>query len=338
LHFSDTASISYNFGRVGALTALYDSEQPWATYGGSGSTAVGSRIVGLSYTVQPMRDLQGYLSWLHPLGGVGSDTLVAGLSITLGHGTSGGVQWNRDQGASGERAFVQHSPPGPLGWSWLASGDDSSGGVRETQASWATERGTLGGSYVAYDGHASPGASVLTGVALLDGHAFWTRPVQNSFAVVDAGPVAGVRVYRENQLVGVTDSGGRLLVPDLQPFQTNHLSIDDRDLPISLGLASGAGTIAPPANAGVPVHFAVDQHPSLRLRLLLESGKPVPAGAALYLDGRALTLPVGYDGLVYADLSEGRHRLEARWPSGACRAQLKVSGPEGRVSPCAALP
>lgn len=331
LHFSDIARLSFNANRAGVASLLYVSEQPW-----DGS---GTRLVGLAYSMQILEGLQSYASWLHPLVGPGGDSFVVGLTASLGRGTSGGVQGTRDSNRNGARAFLQHSPSGPLGWSYYGTADANSRGVRQAQVAWATERGTVGAGYASIDGRGSPDASLQTGFALLDGHAYWTRPVQNSFAVVDAGNVPGVRVYRENQQVGATDAHGRLLVPDLLPFQTNHLGIDDRDLPIGLGLLSGAGTIAPPANAGVPVHFAVDTQPSTRLHLVNAAGAAVPVGAVVYVDGVLQPLPVGYDGLVYADLGEGPHMLEARWSGGACQTRLSVAfAGAAQAAPCRAVP
>jgi len=183
----------------------------------------------------------------------------------------------------------------------------------------------------------APSVSAQTGLAFLDGHPYWTRSVQRSFAVVDTGAVPGVRVYRENQLVGTTNGDGRLLVPDLLPFSPNHLSIDDRDLPIDLGLSSAAEEIAPPDHAGVPVHFGIDSAVAQQLRLIDATGTAVPAGASLSLDGKPLPLPVGYDGLVYADIDDGAHRLEVRWPQGQCQASLSMTAGRAVLQPCAAL-
>lgn len=323
LHFSDSARVSWSARRAGVASLVYVSEQPWR--------GAGTRLAGLAYNLQLWRGLQSYASWLHPLTGDSGDSMVLGLSLSFGGGTSGGAQWNRDTGSSGVRAYAQHSPNGALGWSWYASGDTRSEGVRQAQAAWATERGTLGAGWAQFDGQNAPAASVQTAIALLDGHAYWTRPVQNSFAVVDAGAVPGVRVYRENQLAGRTGEGGRLLVPDLLPYQPNHLGIDDRDLPMSLGLDSSSATVAPYAGTGVPLHFGVDARAPARFRLADAAGKAVPAGAALFLDGTALPLPVGYDGLVYTSIPDGRHWIEARWGGKSCRARISVGGAEVRV-------
>jgi outer membrane usher protein len=325
LHFSDTLRLSYDTGRVGIGSLLYVSEQPW--------DGAGARLAGLAYNVQAWPGIQAYASWLHPLNRLGSDSLVLGLAFALGPGNSASAQWTHDDQGGGPRASVQHTPLGPLGWSWFAGSDQRPGGSRQAQVQWATERGTLSGGWVGFAGHGAAAAGIQTGLALLDGHPYWTRPVQNSFAVVDAG-APGVPVFRENQPVGVTGEDGRLLVPDLIAYNPNRLSIDDRDLPIRYRVDETTVSLVPPAGAGVPLRFSVETTPELRLHLLDAHGRPVPVGAQLALDGQPLPLPVGYDGLVYAKIGAGWHRLDAHWAGGACTARLRVTGATTMLGPC----
>jgi outer membrane usher protein len=258
--------------------------------------------------------------------------------MTLGRGNSAGVQWTHDgESGNGANVSIQHSPPQQLGWSYSASGSTQDEGLRQAQAMVTTERGTFGAGWAGLGGAGSPSLLAQTGVAFMDGAAFWTRPVQNSFALVEAGSAAGVSVYRENQLVGTTDANGRLLVPDLLPFSVNRLSIDDSALPVATGLTSSAEVVSPPANAGVPVRFKVDELPTTRLELHQTDGVVVPAGARLWLDGSVLPLPVGYDGLVYTTIPNGSHVLEARWDGGACRVRLEVRNEQVKMELCARM-
>jgi outer membrane usher protein len=332
LHFSDSARISWNAHQAGIASVIYASEQPWSSSG----QASGVRLAGLAWNIQAGHSLSGYASLLHTISGGGGNSIVVGFSMTLGSHTSGSVQWTKDQDSAANVA-IQHSPPGQLGWSYAASASSAEDGLRQAQAVLTTERGSFGGGWAGIGGTGSPSVVAQTAMAFLDGHTYWTRPVQNSFAVVDAGDAPGVSVYRENQLVGTTGAQGRLLVPDLLPFSVNRLSIDDSALPVATGLTSTDAQIAPPANAGVAVHFKVDQRPATRLELFRSSGEPVPAGANLWLDGHELALPVGYDGLVYATIPDGKHVLEARWADGACRLRIEMLQSQPRMEFCHAL-
>jgi outer membrane usher protein len=333
LHFSDAVRVSLDLHLAGIASIVYISEQPWRIRDEGG----GIRLAGIAWSLQLHRSVSAYASCLYALTGRSNVSMVIGLSVALGHNTSAGLQFTRDAGSEGKSVVVQHSPPSTLGWSYSASADGRDSGLRQAQAALTTERGTIGAGWAGFGGDGSLSVAFQTGLAFLDGHSYWTRPVQNSFAVVDAGNAPGVRIYRENQLVGITDNRGRLLVPDLLPFSTNRLSISDADLPVAMGLAADAEQIAPPANAGVPVHFKVDVRPSVRLRLVTSGSSVVAAGAALWLDGHSLPLPVGYDGLVYADIPEGIHLLEARWADGQCRARLEVTPTQAKAETCEPL-
>jgi len=334
LHFSDTARVALNMHGAGTGSIVYDSEQPWSNT----AQGAGIRLVGLSWNVQPSRLLSAYVSVLRTLSVPTDDSVLLGFAMTLGPGTSGGVQWTHDaQSGNGANVSLQHSPPQQLGWSYSASGSTQDEGLRQAQAEVTTTRGTFGAGWAGVGGTGSPSLLAQTGVAFLDGAAFWTRPVQNSFAVVDTGSAAGVGVYRENQLVGTTDTHGRLLVPDLLPFSVNRLTIDDSALPVATGLTSSAEVVSPPANAGVPVRFKVEERPATRLELHQTDGAVVPAGASLWLDGKVLPLPVGYDGLVYATIAEGNHVLEARWDGGACRVRLEIENQQVKMEFCARI-
>ena len=320
LHFSDSARVSINTGLGGSFSAVYASERPWQ------QPAV--QFVGLACTQRLARWADLYASALHSLNrdqGNSGDSIQIGLTFLLGTRTSANVQWAEDGGESVRRYAAQISPPGPLGGALQADYDDSANGVRVLDGQWSGARGSIGAGLEGMGRRVEPAAMIRTGLAVLDGHAYWTRPIDTSFVVVDAG-AANVRIYRDNLEVGRSDAGGRLLVPDLRPFDRNHLGIDDRDLPITLGLASSEETIAPPSGAGVSLRFALDQAAPSRLILRDDHGHVIPAGAALTLDDQQLPLPVGRAGLVYAAIGPHARRLQARWTGHRCLADLRHSG------------
>lgn len=321
LKVSDAARLSWRLGGGGTASLLYVSERGW-------DARAGTRLAGFGLSQSIGRDWQAYASVLHALDRRGADSLVIGLNSTFGRNGSAGVQGSDGGGA---RLYAQQGSGGPLGPSWRATADARDDGLREAEAAWTSPRGTVALGYAGYGSDGAPSAAVQTAFAVVDGHGYWSRPIRDSFAVVDTGGIAGVHVLRENLAVGTSDRHGRLLLTDLQPFQRNRLAIDDRDLPVGLGLASSSRIVVPPAGAGVVARFVVDARPQARYRLVDDFGRPVPAGAALWLDEVPLVLPVGYDGLVYGDFTGGddhprRHRLSARWLGGACSARLPQTG------------
>jgi outer membrane usher protein len=86
------------------------------------------------------------------------------------------------------------------------------------------------------------------GIGAVRDHVFASRRLTQSFATVQVGDHAGVGVYADNQLVGVTDASGRAVVPRLRPFDRNAIRIDADDLPLDAQI-SGAEQIVRPAGA-----------------------------------------------------------------------------------------
>lgn len=325
LHFSDAARLSVRLPGRGNASALYISEQPWSGVDG------GVRLAGLGWSQSIGRHLQAYASWLHDIDGGGGDSVVIGVAGGFGRSGSAGLQYTSDSGRDSLRATAQQVPEGALGWSWRASADSRADGLREAETGWSTTRGSYGFGYAGLAGSHAPSAYAQTSLAWSDGHGYWARTIRDSFAVIDTGGISDVSVLRENQFVGRSDAQGRLLLTDLAAFQRNRLAIDDRDLPIAVGLRDSSAVVAPPAESGVSVRFVVDRRPMQRLRLVDDRGQPVPAGARLLLDGQPLDLPVGYDGLVYLETAGQPQTLRAEWPQGHCQARIDARSPRAAL-------
>lgn len=325
LQFSDSARISAGTGFDGSLSLVYAGERAW------GRAAV--QFIGAAMTQRLGTRVDLYASILHPLTGRRDDSLQIGMTILLAPRASANLQWAQENGTAVRRYAAQLSPPGPNGLAAQASYDDSPTGIRVLDAQWATATGTVGAGFEGSGDRLQPAAMLRTGFAFMGGETYWTRPLDASFAVVDAG-APGVRVYRDNLEVGRTDAAGHLLVGDLRAYEANHLSIDERDLPIDRGLASGSQIVAPPAGAGVDLRFALDREAPSRLVLRDAAGQPVPAGASIAVDGIDQSLPVGLDGLAYLVLRPGARAIAARWGAGACKASIAGSGAAARAGPC----
>jgi outer membrane usher protein len=164
--------------------------------------------------------------------------------------------------------------------------------------------------------------SAAGGIALLGGHVFPTRTVDDSFAVVKVGSESGVRVYRENQLVGQTDSRGYTLVPGLRPYQDNSIRIEQADLPLDIVIDTVQAPAVPYFRSGVLVSFPVAHPHGALLSVHLENGSPLPAGALVRVTGVEEEFPSGLNGEVYVTGLEERNELRAEWPGGSCHFSL----------------
>jgi outer membrane usher protein len=140
--------------------------------------------------------------------------------------------------------------------------------------------------------------------------------VNDAFAVVDTGGLQGVRVMRENRIIGETDAAGRIFIPDLHAFEINHLAIDPNDVPPDITLSSATHEIRPQDRTGVVVPFQIRRIPSALLRLVDEDDHPIPVGSAATLRSTGTVLPVGYDGLVYVEGVAEHDELNIEEPDG----------------------
>jgi len=162
------------------------------------------------------------------------------------------------------------------------------------------------------------------GVAWLDGRAFLSRRLTDSFAVVHVGDYPGVRVYADNQPVARTDAHGSALVPRLRAYDRNPLRIEQADLPLEAEVGALEREAVPYYRSGLVVSFPVQAARGALFRLVQDDGRPVPAGAQVRLDDRAERFPAGLDGEVYATGLAATHRGRAEWNGRRCVFELRV--------------
>lgn len=154
-------------------------------------------------------------------------------------------------------------------------------------------------------------------LAYADGRPFASNAIPDSFAVVDTNGLGGVRVLRENRLVGETDSGGRLLVPDLRAFNLNRIAIEPTDVPQDVSIDASVREVRPQALSGVVVKFPVKASHAALLELVEENGAPVPLGSRATPLAGGPAVPVGYDGAAYVTDLAARNRLRVERPDGS---------------------
>lgn len=162
------------------------------------------------------------------------------------------------------------------------------------------------------------------GVGWLSGKPFASRTIDGSFGVVDVSGFAGVRVYAENQLMGKTGEDGKLLLPQLRPYQENDIRIDHRDLPMDAEISTLQLKIAPHFRSGAQIDFPVRRLRPALLTLMREDGQPVPADARVMRAGSNTYYSVGMNGLVYIDDMDADSELSVQYAGGECRVHVAM--------------
>jgi outer membrane usher protein len=171
--------------------------------------------------------------------------------------------------------------------------------------------------------------STFGGIVAIGGRVYPTRPVFDSFALIQVPGVAGVPGYLSNQEVGRTNARGDLVVPDLLSYYGNRLGIGAADVPLDYSIDATEKVIAPPFRGGVLVPFPVRRTRSLTGTLAVDvSGKSVvPAYGQLTVtaEGISVVSPLGKSGEFYLEnLAAGTYQADVEYTGGRCRFTLEI--------------
>ena len=279
-----------------------------------------------SYT-KTYRDLTLNLSAITSFDGYKQDGVFLTLTYYLGHQTTlnvGGSQQN-----STSQGLVQLAKALPVGNGY---GYDLSTGAGQNQ----TYQAEVSAQY--YTGKYSAAISRQNSqnnysletngsVVELDNGLYLSHQVNESFGVVDI-PYGNIPVYENNQYIGVTNKNGKLLLPDLLPYQNNLIRIDQNRLPLDAEVNAAEMNVIPYYRSGVVAQLPIRPAHAAIMQLVQASGEPVPVGAEVRICGQNITYPVGDQGSVYITNLDPENVLVANWDGQHCSFHIHYSAEE----------
>jgi outer membrane usher protein len=234
-------------------------------------------------------------------------------------------------GARGAQLGVQRNLPAGTGLGYRARIQQDEGAT--TLSALGQAQGQHGRVEAGLDqgpGSTVAHGSLVGGVVAMGGRVFFTRPLEQAWALVQVPGVEGVRGLLENQEAGRTDPRGDLLVPGLRPYYANRLALVPTDVPLTHDVGAIERLVGPPARGGVIVRFAVEPLSAVAgavVAALPGGALLVPAFGELRVAGapRGPSSPLGEDGRFFLEgLQPGRYRGQVTWMSGACDLALEV--------------
>lgn len=287
----------------------------------SGVQARDARVASLTFSRPISRRLQFYATAYRDLTDHDSGATL-GLVIPLGRRSSASVTGGLDEGRPAVGAEIQQAAlrPGDVGWSVLVN--QGANPRQDAQASYMSGIGTVA-TEVDHVGTQTGVRGELVGsvVAVRQG-AFLANWVNDSFAVVDTNGVAGVTVEQENRPIGRTGANGLLLVPDLNGWSANRISLDPSDLPADVDVGHLQREVVPREHSGVHVSFDISRGHSAVIRLVDAKGVAIAPGSIAILQSSGLHSPVGYDGEVFFRDLAGSNRIRVQVRGGECESTV----------------
>ena len=262
--------------------------------------------------------------------------LGAHLSVALGGRRSASANVEYSGGRLTNHLSMQDDAPVGLGSGYRASA--SFGGGRrtiESSYSWNAAPASFGAQISHAGGATGVRLSTRGSVGLVGGRAFASRALGASFARVQVGRYPGVRVYADNQLIGITGRDGTIVVPALRAFDRNMIRIEDADLPLDAQVPETEIVVRPFARSGAVVRFAARRERGVLMQVRLEDGSPLPAGALVRVSGSDEAYIVASGGEVYLPAMDGSATLEARWGDRICSFEATVPAgddPQPRIA------
>lgn len=284
----------------------------------------------------------GALTWLYSMGRWASLNLSAyrdfarpsarGAFLSLNLALDGRLTVSALGGSQGGEPYrnLQALRPADYagGWGWGVQ-DGRSGGLsfRQAQLQYLGSAGQLTGLVQASDGRRVASLDAVGAVVWMDGSLQPARRIYDGFALVSTDGVAGVPVLHENRPLGLTDRSGHLLVPDLNAYQANRLSIDSLSLPADTRVETVAQDVVPQARSGVLARFPLSRYAAASIVLVDGAGHPLPPGTRVRHAESGNETVVGYDGLTFVSGLRERNRLDLDGDGWRCSVSFAFRRP-----------
>lgn len=322
----DALSVSFPFEDAQLSVSFIHSERADFT----------TSVASVSYSQQfDWRDSTLRLNAFHDISSSGTG-LVAAFSIPLGKRTTANAGLSRglmgDLRATAAVARQLDQETGGYGYLGEVSATEDGSLSGRGSASYRSPYGVAeaGLRYEDSTGRAATSASFEGALVAAGGGVFAGNRIADAFAVVDVG-VPDVPIELHNRPVARSGASGRALIPNLQSYRNNRISIDPNDLPLDAAVDATAMNVVPARRSGVSVTFGGDAGSSALVVLRTDTGEFVEAGSRAVLNAEGEAIPVGYDGEIWMEDLRSQNRLVVETGRGTCTATFTFEPAPGEI-------
>jgi outer membrane usher protein len=194
-----------------------------------------------------------------------------------------------------------------------------------------TGGGSYYGNYGRYtlEGSSANGSSAIRGsisggIGTVGGQVFAAPPIDQSFALVEAGDVAGVRVLQENFDAGVTGTNGTVILPRIPSNTPINIAVDPLSIPLDATIGKTEQKIVLLNRTGIVVSFKARRERNALIRIVLPDGSPLPPGAYAQVPGRDERFPVANGGEVFITDLTDRQDVDFFYRGKGCRLGIAL--------------
>ena len=298
------ASLGYSRNLWGSISILASASKTWGN-----SLEPDDKRVFIALTFNPSRDLSASIFHDQRIG-ASNDVVQIGNNTPIGEGL-------------GYRLVAERSDDGFGNAYRIAPSLQYNGPHGIYTVDLRSDRAATGPSQASYQ------VGMAGGIAVVGSAVAFSRPVTDSFGLVDVGELEGVRVYQSAEEIGRTDAHGRVFLPNLGSYVANRVAIDDRDIPVEYSIENKELNIAPALRSGALIHFDVGRVQAMTGKVVVHvQGQPRPAqfiDLVVSLDGKEVLSPTGSEGEFYFEsLPPGRHAARFTLEGRECRFELTV--------------
>ena len=285
------------------------------------------------------------LAWSRTVGARGNFSLSAfqdlkqrdqrGITATFSMAFDSRISFNanagRQYGDKSAALSLARAPDfeGGLGWA-LQAGTAGAQRYQQAQLQYLGSHGRAALSTQRVGGDSNTSLDFSGALVAMDGALVAARQVGQGFALVSTG-APDLPVLQDNRLIGRTDSKGRLLVPDLQPYTANRIAIDPSSLPPDTRIAGSSQDVVPRQFAGVVARFEIERYTAATLMLVNPDGSAPEVGTPARLEGSDLGAVVGYDGILFVEGLRARNRVLVGTGAAACEVRFDYKPVDGEL-------
>ncbi|AZC51711.1 Outer membrane usher protein fimD precursor [Pseudomonas chlororaphis subsp. piscium] len=152
------------------------------------------------------------------------------------------------------------------------------------------------------------------------------QPVGETFTLAEVPSVSGVKLASHNNVT--TGRNGYAVVPYAQPYRTNWVSLDTRDIGADVDIKSATQQLVPRRGSVTVARFAAENGRRVQFALSRPDGDRIPFGANV-LDEQGNVLSItDPQGMAIALVTQEKGTLTVKWKGKQCQAEYAL--PENR--------